>query len=76
MLKILEQTQGLPGAQQDWPRKQYPGPCSGMGRSAGVVRSRVFLQAGVSQRVHVVSDTTKGRLKALPTVRAGGMSPR
>lgn len=75
MLKILEPTLGLPGVQRDWPRKQHPRPCSGMGRSARVVRSRVFLQAGVSQHVHVVGDTTKGRLKALPTVRAGCMSP-
>ncbi|KAL0620469.1 Protein GVQW1 [Plecturocebus cupreus] len=44
--KILEPTEGLPGAQRDWPRKQHPGLCSGMGWSAGVLRSRVFLQAG------------------------------
>lgn len=38
------------------------------------LRGHACFEAGVSQHVHVVSDTTKGRLKASPTEQAGGLS--
>lgn len=71
MLKILESTRGLPGAQPDPLRDQQ----ARAGQKSGCAPQSCALTR-VCKQVCPSVCTTKDQLKALPTEQAGSMSPR